>query len=500
MKKVWKSVLMLIATLTLSFSSVMPTVQAATDDSNATSSSVSSNKLAEIKAQGKLVVGTSADYPPMEFVVKKNGKDKIVGADIMVAQKIADDLGVKLVVKDMSFDSLLVALETGKVDMVLAGMNASPERKKSVDFSHTYYHGGNVFLINKSDAKKIKSGKDLAHAKIGAQTGSLQYQMVKKNMKQATMKPLDNINNLVLALKTHKTQGIMLDSLIAKAFVANDSDLKMVKDIDMPDNKSVGVAVAMPKNNPDLVAAVNQTVDEINAKDLMNKEYIPAAGKQMEKVNVKKTMWDYKSFFLKGVGYTLVIAATSVFFGFILGILLSLMRLSKVKVLHAIAVVYIEFIRGTPLMVQIMFIYFGIGSLISSLPAMLAGIIAISLNSGAYVAEIMRSGIQSIHYGQTEAARSLGMSQKMTFQYVVLPQAIKNIWPALGNEFITLVKDSSLVSTIGVAELMYQTQLVQSTTYKGVAPLAVTMCIYFVLTFTLSKILSHYEGKMSHHG
>ena len=150
------------------------------------------------------------------------------------------------------------------------------------------------------------------------------------------------------------------------------------------------------------------------------------------------------------------------------------------------------------MMVQIMFVYFGIGAIIQSMPALVAGIIAVSLNSGAYVAEIIRSGIQSIPLGQTEAARSLGMSKKITFQEVIMPQALKNIWPALGNELITLLKDSSLVSVIGVSELMYQTQLVQSATYKGVLPLFITMLIYFVLTFTLSRILLHFERKMKH--
>ena len=149
-------------------------------------------------------------------------------------------------------------------------------------------------------------------------------------------------------------------------------------------------------------------------------------------------------------------------------------------------------------MVQVMFVYFGIGAVIQSMPALVAGIIATSLNSAAYVAEIIRSGIDSIPVGQTEAARSLGMSQAKAYRYVILPQALKNIWPALGNEFITLIKESSIVSVIGVADLMYQTQLVQSATYQGVAPLFVTMLIYFVLTFTLSKILNHVERKMNH--
>ena len=218
----------------------------------------------------------------------------------------------------------------------------------------------------------------------------------------------------------------------------------------------------------------------------------------MQTASKQNTMLNYWTYFAKGLEYTLLITVVAVFFGFILGVLLALMRLSNGKILHSLAVAYIEFIRGTPLMVQVMFVYFGVGAIIQSLPALVAGIIAVSLNSAAYVAEVIRSGIESIAIGQTEAARSLGLSQKQTYQYVVIPQAIKNIWPALGNEFITLIKESSIVSVIGVGDLMYQTQLVQSATYKGVMPLFITMLIYFVVTFTLSKVLNYFEGKMKH--
>ena len=165
--------------------------------------------------------------------------------------------------------------------------------------------------------------------------------------------------------------------------------------------------------------------------------------------------------------------------------------------MHAIAVCYIEFLRGTPQMVQIMFVYFGVGMLIKNMPALAAGIIAIGLNSGAYVAEDIRSGINSVAKGQTEAARSLGLSQAKTYRYVVFPQALKNIWPALGNEFITLTKDSSLVSVIGVGELMYETGLVQTATYRGVMPLFITMCIYFVVTFIFTRLLNYFERRMN---
>lgn len=510
MKKLWKQMLMLFATLALMLSAVVPSAMAATSSSSSSestsssataTSSTSGDKLAEIKQKGVLVVGLSADYPPLEFTAKINGKTEYVGVDVSIAKAIAKDLGVKLEIKNMSFDSLLVAMETGKVDMVISGMNATAERKKSVDFSHVYYKGGSIFLINKKDKSKFKSGKDLKSANIGVQTGSVQNTMAKNNFPDATVKPLSNLSNLVLALKSGKTNAVLMDALIAKAYANNDDTLTTVSKTGITNDLSdAGTAVAMPKGQTSLVNAVNQTIDRINANNTVDKTYLPEASKYMKKVEAKRTLWNYWTYFAKGIGDTLIITVVSVFFGFVLGIILSLMRLSKIKVLHWIAVCYIEFVRGTPLMVQIMFIYFGIGTVISSMPAILAGIIAISLNSGAYVAEIIRSGIQSIPKGQSEAARSLGLSQKMTFQYVIMPQALKNIWPALGNEFITLLKDSSLASTIGVAELMYQTQLVQTSTYKGVAPLAITMVLYFIMTFTVSKILGYYEGKMNHNG
>ena len=212
-------------------------------------------------------------------------------------------------------------------------------------------------------------------------------------------------------------------------------------------------------------------------------------------------MWHYWKAFLTGVEYTLIITVCSVFFGFILGVLLALARMGQGGVfrtgLRWLATAYVEFIRGTPMMVQVMFVYFGLG-LIVNLPALTSGIIAISLNSGAYVAEYIRGGINSVDAGQTEAARSLGMSSGATMRYVILPQALKNIWPSLGNEFITLIKDSSIVSIIGVSELIFQSNIVRSDTYRGVAPIAVIMVLYFILTFTASRILNYFERRMQH--
>ena len=452
----------------------------------------------KIRSSGEVVVGTSADYPPLEFTTSENGKTKYVGVDVELARGIAKELGVKLVIKNMSFDSLLVALETGKVDMVISGLSPTPARKKSVDFSKIYYKAsGQYFLLNKKDKDKYDTINKLKGQTVGAQTGSLMYTLAKNQMPDSTIKGLGKINNLVLALQSGKVSAVVLEELTAKAYEQNNKNLVAVKS-NLKDNQP-GNAIAIAKGQPELLNAVNQAITKIKSKDLVNKEYLPQAAKAMKTSSASNKMSQYWMYFVKGVWYTIVITIFSVLIGIVLGIILALMRLSSNKILHWIAVAYIEFIRGTPQMVQILFVYFGIGYLISNLSAIVAGIIAIGLNSGAYVAEDIRSGIDSLPKGQTEAARSLGLSQAKAYRYVIIPQAIKNIWPALGNELMTLLKDSSLVSIIGVSELMYQTQLIQTSTYRGVLPLIIAMIIYFIMTFSLTRLLNYFEKRMKTH-
>lgn len=193
----------------------------------------------KIKQSKELVVGTSADYPPLEFTTSENGNTKYVGVDIELAKDIAKDLHAKLVIKNMSFDSLLVALETGKVDMVISAMTPNPERKKSVDFSKIYYKpSGEYFLINKRDQAKYKKIKDFAGKTVGAQTGSIQYSLIQKQMKQSKVKGLGKINNLVLALKSNKISGIVMEEMTAKAYQQNDNSLMAVRS-DLRNNKLV---------------------------------------------------------------------------------------------------------------------------------------------------------------------------------------------------------------------------------------------------------------------
>ncbi|PWG00690.1 ABC transporter substrate-binding protein/permease [Levilactobacillus bambusae] len=456
-----------------------------------------SSSLSAVKARGELVVATSPDYPPYEFLVNKNGHSTVQGVDIMVAKKVAKNIGVKLVVKKMNFDSLLVALQTGKCDMVIGGVNPTPERRKNVLFTKMYYHGGQYILVKKSMSWLYHDKNSFKNKTIGAQTGTTQYDLAKKQIKGVKVRGMTSYSDLVLALKTNKVNGVVMEKPAALAYAKNDGSLRAINAEFKLDKGTTGVAIAVKKGNVSLAQAANKGIDQIQKQDLVNKDYLKKAGQYL-KVNTEDTsMWHYWRFFATGIEYTLIISIVSAILGLMLGLLLALMRLSKNRLWRGIAISYIEFLRGTPMMVQVMFVYFGIGVLIN-IPALLAGIIAVSLNSGAYVAEIIRGGINSVDSGQTEAAESLGLSMSDSYRFVILPQAMRNIWPALGNEFITLLKDSSIVSIIGVTDLIYESNLVRSDTYRGVMPIFIAMLLYFAMTFILTRILNHYERKMQY--
>ena len=201
--------------------------------------------------------------------------------------------------------------------------------------------------------------------------------------------------------------------------------------------------------------------------------------------------WD--KFLISGVEYTLALAASTVFAS-----LLALMKMSKIPPLRWLSGIYIEIIRGTPMLLQLYFFYFGLPLLIPALQKQKFICVAIALicNSAAYVSEVIRSGIQAVDPGQREAALSLGFSETKTMWFVIVPQAVKNILPALGNEFIMIIKDTSLASTFFIGDLMTQYLVVKGATMLPIEPLIIVGVIYFIMTFTLSKVFGHFERKM----
>ena len=241
----------------------------------------------------------------------------------------------------------------------------------------------------------------------------------------------------------------------------------------------------------------------------------------------------YQSMFLQGTVVTVLLSVFTVAIGFVLALLLAVMRLSKFhplgflgidekgakreeglllsisqfNPLSFLATAYVEILRSTPVVVQIAIIYYGVFTALVTLPKFtflgfvkferfFPGVVALGMNSAAYLSEIIRSGIQSIDGGQTEAARSLGLNAWKTMRFVVLPQAIKNILPAIANEFVTIIKESAICYTIGVQDIMSAVNAVKGATYRTGEALIIATVLYFCLTYPTSKIIEHFERKM----
>lgn len=230
--------------------------------SNTTNGDSKTSAVDSIKAKGKLVIGTSADYPPYEFHTEVDGKDQIVGFDIEIAKQLAADLGVELEIKDMAFDGLLVALQADKIDMVFAGMTPTDERKENADFSDIYYTATHRFVVRSGDETSIASMDDLKGKKIGVQKGSIQADIAKENFDAADIKSLDKVTDLILDLKNNKVDAVLAELPVAQINVQKNTGIAIADKLVVEDPTG-GSAIAMKKGSTELQTQVNETLKKL---------------------------------------------------------------------------------------------------------------------------------------------------------------------------------------------------------------------------------------------
>lgn len=488
-KSLLLSLAFLAAILTLPLQSVFA--------SETTSSTADEDHLlAEIQERGVIRMGTASGYAPYEFTILENGENKVVGVDVFLGEQIAEDLGVKLEVVDMEFGSLITSLETGSIDIIIAGMTATEERDKSIDFSTPYEVSSQDIVIREEDKDNIVDYTSFHNGEyiMGVSENTLQETYIQQYIDNPEVVTMRKSADAVSALLAGQADGVLLDASVAGAFAAEHDGLTTVTS--GMDVEEQGKSVGLSENQPSLLEAINNTVANVDAENLIEIWTEESYDIITDNSNSENGWMAYWPYFWDGIKTTLFISAVSIVFGAILGVFLALLRISGNPILSGLATAYVEFVRGTPLMIQVLFMFLGVGG-IFGWSTITAGLVAVSLNSGAYICEIIRGGIQAVDKGQTEAASSLGLNYWTAMRKVVFPQSLRSIWPSLGNEFITLIKESSIVSTIGVAELTFQTRAVTSLTYEGIIPLIISMILYFIITFTLSKLLNMYERKMN---
>ncbi|OKH23992.1 ABC transporter substrate-binding protein/permease [Chroogloeocystis siderophila] len=432
-----------------------------------------------------LVMVTSADYPPYEFRDTAAGNE-IIGFDIDIANYIARELGFELKIQDTDFSGIIPALQSQRADFAMAGMTPTAERRQNVDFSDIYYEAKNTIVALKGS--NFQQPEDLAGKRVGVQLGSIQ-ETAAREFKDVTIVPLNRTGEIIQEVKARRVDAAIIEDTIATGFVANNPDLEF-NTIDAGEG---GSAIAFPKGSP-LVAEFNRVLRQMQSSGeidrLVNKWF---GGEPATTATANDGAFSFAQiapsipFILRGILVTLQFTALSAVFGFIWGTILSLFKISTFKPLVWFATAYTSIFRGTPLLLQIALVYYATPQITGyNIPALLAGVITFTLNSGAYISETIRGGILAVDKGQREAALSLGVPYRPMMLDIILPQAIKNILPALVNESIALLKDSALVSTIGVADLLRRAQIVGAERYIYFEPLIVAGVIYYLMVMSLT--------------
>lgn len=451
------------------------------------------------ESKPKLIMGTSPDYPPYESVDALHGGE-IVGLDIDIAKYITSRLGYELEIASMDFNGLIAALQTGRVDFVMSGMSVTEERKQNVDFSNTYYIARNT-IVSKSDLP-YASPEALKGKRVGVQLGSTQDTYA-ESLQDVELKKLNRIPDLVQELKTGRVDALIVEDAVAVEYTSANPDL--VQHFVPATETEDGYAVAFPKQSP-LVGEFNRVLAEIsqNGKlDEMIKQWFAAEDEDEESGVLKKLNLDfgmlapYAPYVLRGIYVTLLFTLVSALFGFVWGTILSLFKISGVKPLQWFATVYTSVFRGTPLLLQLFLIYYATPQLFHyDISPLLAAGLAFGLNSAAYLSETIRGGIMSVDRGQREAAMALGIPYRTMMISIILPQALRSILPALVNECVALLKESSLVSVIGVQDLMRRANVVQSIEFRALEALLFVGVIYYVLVLILTSLAHLLERRL----
>ncbi|MBO2942859.1 amino acid ABC transporter substrate-binding protein/permease [Paenibacillus sp. F411] len=451
-------------------------------------------------AEGKVyVIGTDVTFAPFEF---QDINGDFVGIDMDLIQAIAEDQNFQYEIRPMGFNAAVQALEANQVDGVIAGMSITEERKQKFDFSEGYYDSGVVMGIDK-DNEEIKSYEDLRGKKVAVKTGTEGYSFAESIASQYgfTLVPFDESALMYEDVKTGNSAACFDDHAVLAYGEQQNIGLKLVTEPEP--GASYGFAVRKGENQ-ELLQKFNAGLTNLKATGAHEEILEKYLGENaVGKAPLTRMELLQASFLplLEGMGKTILYTFISLFFAFIIGLIFGFMKVSRNAWLRGIATVFVDVFRGIPLIVLAFFIYFGIPQAFGfTMPLFLAAVLTLTLNAGAYVTEIIRGGIQSIDRGQMEAARSLGIPYRKAMFKIIIPQAIKVMIPSFINQFVITLKDTSILSVIGLVELTQSGKIIIARTFASFDIWLMVALMYFIVITVLIKIANRLERKVGQHG
>jgi polar amino acid transport system substrate-binding protein len=477
--------------------------------------------LARIKAEGVLRWGADpSGGAPFCFNDPYDPGD-VVGFEVELVQRLAQHMGVKVELVSGDWNALIPELESGRLDMVLNGLEITPLRAEKIAFTVPYFQYAQQITIRADDVDKYHNLTDLKGKKIAVLNGSAAVEAILSRgwpgnliiQYDDSLKPFD-------AIKAERVEAVVGESIIAAYYAGSDNKL-----VNLPDLFSPGVyGAALRPDDKELLADINRHLEQMKQSGELGEVYQRWGiwSKRQEEIGIVKgqpqaeialarpgfqfsgrTLFKLAVALLRGAGYTLLLTVLSMPLALFFGLVLALMVRSRRWPLSIPAQVYIQVMRGTPLLVQVYVIFFALPQLGLLLdvkwltwPAFAVGVLCLAANYAAYEAEIHRAGLDAVPKGQREAALALGMSESQAFYYVILPQSLRIILPPVFNDLISMLKDSCLVSVMGVAELLYVANSAGKATFHYGEMLLAAALLYLLMSLTADWIGKRLEARL----
>ena len=450
-------------------------------------------------------ISSDSSFAPFVF---QNDQSKYTGIDMELIKAIAKDQGFTLEISNPGFDAAVSDVQNGNADGMIAGMTVTNARKATFDFSDPYYTTNSILAVQESS--KISSYEDLKGKTVGVKNGTASQTFLEENKSKYGYK-----------IKTFSDGASMYDSLNSGSIAAIMDDEPVIKYAIKQGRKfkthiegtpSGQIAFAVQKDsNPELIEMFNNGLANLKEsgqyQKILDKYLSSNSEESTESTSVDETtIWgllqnNYKQL-LSGLGVTIALALLSFAIAMVIGIIFGMFSVSPYKWLRWTAEIFVDVIRGIPLMILAAFIFWGIPNLIESMTGhqspindFLAGTIALSLNAAAYIAEIVRGGIQAVPAGQMEASRSLGISYSKTMRKIILPQATKLMLPNFVNQFVIALKDTTIVSAIGLVELFQTGKIIIARNYQSFKMYAILAVFYLVIITLLTRFAKQLEKR-----
>lgn len=469
-----------------------------------TSASTSQKKIEPKKAVYQIYSDNS--FAPFEF----QGSNKAyTGIDVDLLNAIAKNQGFKIHWNFVGFQPAVSALSAGQADGVMSGMSITAEREQTFSFSNSYYQA-NVTLAVPKSVTDINKWSDLKNKTVGAKNGTVSYDYLASHAKQYgyTVKTFSDAAHMYQALDTGSIDAIMDDEPVIKYAIKQGKDY--ATPLSPVPAGSYGFAVKKG-TNPELIAMFNQGLANLKANGEYNKivaNYLGGSSSTTKNSVQENTLWgiiqNNWQQILQGLLVTLELAIISFILALIVGIIFGLLASSPNKVLRGISRVYVDLNRALPLLVLIFFLFYGIPNLLqmitghqSPINEFVAGVLALTLNESSYISETVRGGVQAVPIGQMEASRSLGVPYVKTLRKIILPQAVKIVTPSLVNQFVITLKDTTLVSTIGLVELLQTGQIIVARNLQGFMVYGLIGVIFVIVNLILMWLGRRIERRMN---